>query len=71
MKTQLEVRQKMYENILDEAVFISRASEGALSTDWIMEQPVFIRKKFLKSFSKELEERKKLLASNKSKHKKR
>jgi len=68
MKTELDVRQKMYENIIDETVFISRASEGALSTEWILQQPIFIRKKYVESFTKELEERKKAL--KKGPHKK-
>lgn len=68
MKTQLEIRQIMYENIVDETLFISRASEGAVSAEWLMEQPIFIRKKYVKSFTKELEERKKALNANKSKH---
>lgn len=58
-KTYHQVRQQMYENIIDEALFISRASEGAVSTDWIMQQPIFIRKKYVDSFSKELQEREK------------
>lgn len=65
MKTQLEIRQKMYENIVDETVFISRASEGALSSEWLMQQPIFIRKRFVESFKKELEERKKALQQHK------
>lgn len=68
MKTQLEIRQIMYENIVDETLFISRASEGAVSAEWLMEQPIFIRKKYVKSFTRELEERKKALNTNKSKH---
>lgn len=47
----------MYERIVDEALFIARASEGAVSTDWIMNQPIFIRKKYVDSFDKELKER--------------
>jgi Fe-S cluster biosynthesis and repair protein YggX len=42
---------------MDEVVYIARASEGALTADWIMKQPIFIRKKYLDQF---LEERKKL-----------
>ena len=61
MKTQLEIRQKMYESIIDETLFISRASEGAVSAEWIMQQPIFIRQKYVESFQKELEERKKAL----------
>ena len=64
-KTQLEIRQQMYENIVDETLFIARASEGAVSADWIMEQPVFIRKKYVKSFIKEMEERKASLENSK------
>ncbi len=56
-KTEQEVRQILYENIIDEALFISRASEGAVSAEWIMEQPIFIRKKYVQTFDKELKER--------------
>ncbi|MBQ2856516.1 MAG: hypothetical protein IJE78_05200 [Bacteroidaceae bacterium] len=48
----------MYESIIDEALFISRASEGAVSAEWIMDQPIFVRKKYVEQFKKELEERK-------------
>ena len=53
----------MYENIVDETLFISRASEGAVSADWIMSQPVFIRKKYVESFQKELQDRERALKS--------
>lgn len=56
-KTYQEVRQKIYENIVDETLFIARASEGAVTAEWLMEQPIFIRKKYVKSFDKELKER--------------
>ena len=62
MKTYHEVRQFMYENIIDEALFISRASEGAVSAEWIMDQPIFIRKKYVKSFTEELKERERALS---------
>lgn len=55
----------MYENIVDETLFISRASEGAVSAEWVMNQPIFIRKKYVDSFTKELKERQKALKSNK------
>ena len=58
-KTYFEVRQQMYENIIDESLFISRASEGAVSAEWIMNQPIFIRKKYVEAFRKELKEREK------------
>ena len=51
----------MYENIVDETLFISRASEGAVSADWVMQQPIFIRKKYVEAFTKELKEREKQL----------
>lgn len=57
MKTMQEVRQRLYENIVDEALFISRASEGAVSAEWLMDQPIFIRKKYVDSFTTELKER--------------
>ena len=57
MKSFQEVRQKMYENIIDETMFIARASEGAVSAEWLMEQPIFVRKKYVESFTKELKER--------------
>lgn len=66
-KTYQEVRQQLYENITDEALFISRASEGAVSTEWIMEQPIFIRKKYVEAFSKELKEREKAVQQRNSK----
>lgn len=56
-KTFAEVRQQQYENIVDETLFIARASEGAVSADWIMTQPIFIRKKYVESFTEELKQR--------------
>lgn len=55
----------MYENIVDETLFISRASEGAVSAEWVMQQPVFIRKKYVKAFTKELQEREASLKARK------
>lgn len=55
----------MYENIVDETLFISRASEGAVSAEWVMNQPIFIRKKYVKSFTEELRERERKLKSKK------
>lgn len=57
MKSFQEVRQKIYENILDETMFVARASDGAVSAEWLMEQPIFVRKKYVESFTKELKER--------------
>lgn len=51
----------MQESIIDETLFISRASEGAVSAEWVMDQPIFIRKKYVESFTKELKERQRKL----------
>ena len=56
-KTYLELRTQKYENIIDEAMFISRATEGAISVEWVMNQPISIRKKYVKDLEKELKER--------------
>ena len=66
-KTYAEVRQQMYENIVDETLFISRASEGAVSAEWVMSQPIFICKKYVESFQKELKQREQLLNARKKK----
>lgn len=57
----------MYERIVDETLFIARASEGAVSAEWIMDQPIFVRKKYVESFTKELQEREKSLNAIKAK----
>ena len=61
VKTFHELRQERYERIIDETLFISRASEGAVSAEWIMNQPIFVREKYVKSFEKELKERQQAL----------
>ena len=48
-----ELRQRLYENIVDETLFIARASENAVSAEWLMDQPIFIRKKYVDAFKKE------------------
>lgn len=58
-KSQHEIRQQLYENIIDEAMFIARASEGAVSLEWVMEQPISIRKKYANEFTKEVKDREK------------
>ena len=62
-----EIRQDMYESIIDEAMFIARASEGSVSMDWVMNQPVSIRKKYVESFTKELKDRKAKMEASKKK----
>ncbi len=54
-----------YETILDEILFISRASEHSVSDTWLMEQPIFVRKKYSKLFLQELQEREAKLNKNK------
>lgn len=66
IKTFHEIRQIVYENIVDEAMFIARASEGAISVEWIMSQPIFIRKKYVDAFNKELKEREARMKSKSS-----
>lgn len=69
-KTPQEIRQKLYENIVDEAMYIARGSEGAVSLEWVMQQPVFIRKKYLQEMKDEVAERKRLLDNRKRTSKK-
>lgn len=56
----------LYENILDEAMYIARGSEGAVSLDWVMNQPVFVRKKYYKQMKEEVAERTKAINQRKS-----
>lgn len=46
-------------------MLISRASEGAVSLEWVMNEPIFIRKKYVESFTKELKERQERMNSKK------
>lgn len=64
--TPQEIRQRLYENIVDEAMYIARGSEGAVSLDWVMEQPIFIRRKYFDQMKEEIKERNKLLQSRKA-----
>lgn len=66
MKTPHELRQKLYENILDEAMYIARGADGSVSLDWVMNQPVFIRKKYFNEMKDEVAERNKMLNKRKS-----
>ena len=60
------MRTQKYENIIDEVMFISRATEGAVSVDWVMNQPISIRKKYVKDLEKELKEREQKLNQRKT-----
>ena len=65
-KTPHELRKLLYENILDEAMYVARGSEGAVSLEWIMNQPVFVRKKYFKQMKEEVSERNKMINRRKS-----
>ena len=51
------MRERKYESIIDELVFISRVSEGSISIDWLKDQPIKIRKSLLDSAKDEVKER--------------
>lgn len=63
MKTFHQMRQMKYERIIEETLYIARASEGAISADWVMAQPIFIRTKYVEQLDKEMQERQKQLNS--------
>lgn len=56
-----QMRQHKYERIIEETVYIARASEGAISAEWIMKQPIFVRAKYVKELDDEMKERQKQL----------
>ena len=64
-KTFHQMRQNKYEKIIDETLYIARASEGAISADWVMEQPIFIRTKYVEQLDKEMKERQKQIEGKK------
>lgn len=47
-------------------MYIARGSEGAVSLDWVMNQPIFIRRKYFDQMKEEIKERNKLLQSRKA-----
>lgn len=51
------MRQEAYDRIIDECAFIARASEGALSVDWVMQQSISTRIRYVKKLNQELKER--------------
>lgn len=61
------MRQQKYERIIDETLYVARASEGSISADWVMEQPIFIRTKYVEQLDKEMQERQKQMDKNKKK----
>lgn len=67
-KSPHEIRKRLYENIIDEAMYIARGAEGAVSLDWIMNQPVFVRKKYFNEMKDEVAERRRAFEERKNKH---
>ena len=65
MKTFQQMRQQRYERIIEETLYIARASEGAISADWVMEQPIFVRTKYVEELDKEMREREKQMKKKK------
>lgn len=59
------MRQQRYERIIEETLYIARASEGAISADWVMEQPIFVRTKYVEELDKEMREREKQMKKKK------
>ena len=49
-------------------MFVARASEGAVSLEWIMDQPIFIRKKYMNELQAEMKERKQRIESKQRTH---
>lgn len=45
-------------------MFIARATEGAVDVNWVMSQPISVRRKYVKDLEKELKEREKALKQN-------
>lgn len=64
-KSYRELRAEYCDNIQDEMMFIARASEGAVSVDWLSTQPIATRRRYVESYKKELEERERKLNQNK------
>lgn len=65
VKTFQQMRQQKYERIIDETLYVARASEGAISADWVMDQPIFIRTKYVEQLDKEMQERQQQLNKKK------
>ena len=59
------MRQQRYERIIEETTYIARASEGAISAEWIMQQPIFVRTKYVDELDNEMKERQKDLNKKK------
>lgn len=51
-------------------MYIARGSEGAVTLDWLMQQPIFIRKRYLEQMKDEVKERRKMIDTRKAKGRK-
>lgn len=67
LKTFHQLRKDRYERIIQETLFVATASEGAISAEWLMEQPIFIRTKYVEQLDKEIKERKNKMSKKKKK----
>lgn len=61
------MRQDACDRIIDECAFIARASEGAISIDWIMNQTINTRDRYVKKLNQELKEREQRMNTPKKK----
>ena len=55
--TFMELRQNKYNSITDEMLFIASASNGAISVDWLNNQPIRTRARYFEEFKKIEDER--------------
>lgn len=52
MITQMEARQRDYNDITDSMVYIATSSNGSISMDWLMGQPIRLRLRYYDEFKK-------------------
>ena len=52
-----KLRENSYNAITDEMLFVASASNGAISVDWLMDQPIRTRARYFDEFKKMEEDR--------------
>lgn len=52
MITPMEARQREYNEIIDTMVYIATASNGSVSMEWLMSQPIRVRLRYYDEFKK-------------------
>lgn len=55
--TAMELRQRAYDSITDDMLWVASASHGAISVDWLMDQPIRTRLRYYDEFKRIEEER--------------